>query len=113
MAMVAWLNGGYFILEPSVLDLIDGDSCIWEQVPLNTLAHAGELSAYLHKNFWHPMDTLRDRQKLEELWTTGSEGTVESLELIWTKHLLKFLGSKKGVSDGTYRIQRKLVGVMA
>ena len=67
----AWLNGGYFILEPAVLDLIDGDSCIWEQGPLNTLAHAGELSAYLHKNFWHPMDTLRDRQKLEELWTTG------------------------------------------
>lgn len=66
-----WLNGGYFVLEPSVIDLIDSDSCIWEQMPLNTLANKGQLSAYLHNSFWHPMDTLRDRQKLEELWTSG------------------------------------------
>ena len=66
-----WLNGGYFVLEPSVLDQIGGDECIWEQEPLNTLARNHQLSAYLHSGFWHPMDTLRDRQKLEELWASG------------------------------------------
>jgi glucose-1-phosphate cytidylyltransferase len=67
-----WINGGYFVLEPSVLELIDGDSCIWEGQPLNVLAGRGQLSAYIHRGFWQPMDTLRDRQKLEELWATGS-----------------------------------------
>jgi glucose-1-phosphate cytidylyltransferase len=67
-----WINGGYFVLEPSVIELIDGDGCIWEQQPLNTLASSSQLSAYFHHGFWQPMDTLRDRQKLEELWTSGS-----------------------------------------
>jgi len=67
----AWINGGYFVLEPSVIDLIDGDSCIWEQAPLQKLAQAGELTSYHHNGFWQPMDTLRDRQKLEELWSSG------------------------------------------
>ncbi len=67
----SWINGGYFVLEPSVLELIDGDSCIWEGQPLNTLARSGQLSAYFHHGFWQPMDTLRDRQKLEELWASG------------------------------------------
>ena len=66
-----WINGGYFVLEPSVIDLIDSDSCIWEQMPLNTLASKGELTSFLHNGFWQPMDTLRDRQKLEELWNSG------------------------------------------
>ena len=66
-----WLNGGYFVLEPSVIDLIEDDSCVWEQKPLNTLANKRQLTAYLHNGFWHPMDTLRDRQKLEELWVSG------------------------------------------
>ena len=66
-----WLNGGYFVLEPSVIDLIDSDNCIWEQGPLNSLADNNQLSAYLHDGFWHPMDTLRDRQKLEALWASG------------------------------------------
>ena len=66
-----WLNGGYFVLEPSVIDLIDSDNCIWEQGPLNSLADNYQLSAYLHDGFWHPMDTLRDRQKLEALWASG------------------------------------------
>jgi glucose-1-phosphate cytidylyltransferase len=68
----SWINGGFFVLEPSVIDLIDGDGCTWEQKPLTTLAKRGELSAYFHRGFWHPMDTLRDRQKLEKLWATGS-----------------------------------------
>ncbi|MEE4238902.1 MAG: glucose-1-phosphate cytidylyltransferase [Anderseniella sp.] len=64
----AWINGGYFVLEPSVIELIDGDHTIWEQQPLNTLAGSGQLSAYFHRGFWQPMDTLRDRNTLEELW---------------------------------------------
>jgi glucose-1-phosphate cytidylyltransferase len=66
-----WINGGYFVLEPSVIDLVDRDGCIWEQEPLNSLASSGELSAYFHRGFWQPMDTLRDRQRLEELWAAG------------------------------------------
>jgi glucose-1-phosphate cytidylyltransferase len=67
----AWINGGYFVLEPAVIDLVDGDGCVWEQGPLNHLASSGQLSAYRHHGFWQPMDTLRDRQKLEELWARG------------------------------------------
>jgi glucose-1-phosphate cytidylyltransferase len=66
-----WINGGYFVLEPSVLSLLDGDSCTWEGPPLATLASRGQLNAYFHRGFWQPMDTLRDRQKLQELWASG------------------------------------------
>ena len=66
-----WINGGYFVLEPNVLELIDSDNCTWEAQPLNTLASSGQLNAYFHKGFWQPMDTLRDRQRLEELWASG------------------------------------------
>ncbi len=65
------INGGFFVAEPSVLDLIDGDSSIWEQKPLEQLASAGELMAYRHDGFWQPMDTLRDKLHLEELWQAG------------------------------------------
>jgi glucose-1-phosphate cytidylyltransferase len=64
------INGGFFVLHPKVIDLIDGDNCIWEQAPLQTLAEKGELMAYEHAGFWQPMDTLRDRVNLEELWAT-------------------------------------------
>lgn len=67
----AWVNGGYFVLEPAVIDYIDGDDTVWEQGPLRNLAHAGELSAYRHAGFWQPMDTLRDRNVLEDLWARG------------------------------------------
>jgi glucose-1-phosphate cytidylyltransferase len=66
-----WINGGFFVLEPAVLDLIDEDSTIWERQPLETLAQTGQLSAYKHTGFWQPMDTLRDKLLLEELWDTG------------------------------------------
>lgn len=66
-----WINGGFFVLEPSVLDLIEGDETVWERGPLATLASSGQLSAYTHEDFWQPMDTLRDKVKLEELWQTG------------------------------------------
>jgi glucose-1-phosphate cytidylyltransferase len=64
----AWINGGYFILEPEVIDFIADDSTIWEQEPMKKLAHLEQLSAYKHHGFWQPMDTLRDRNYLEQLW---------------------------------------------
>jgi glucose-1-phosphate cytidylyltransferase len=65
------INGGFFVLSPRVLDLIEGDSTVWEREPLDALASRGELMAYDHQGFWQPMDTLRDRQHLERLWAAG------------------------------------------
>jgi glucose-1-phosphate cytidylyltransferase len=67
----AWVNGGYFVLEPSVADFIDADKTVWEQQPLQLLAENGELAAYRHEGFWLPMDTLRDRHVLQSLWDSG------------------------------------------
>jgi len=67
----SWINGGFFVLEPGVLDLIDGDATAWESEPLEKLARAGQLSAFKHSGFWHPMDTLRDKTYLEGLWAAG------------------------------------------
>ncbi|WP_218081283.1 glucose-1-phosphate cytidylyltransferase [Anthocerotibacter panamensis] len=67
----AWINGGYFVLEPEVIDLITDDTTIWEKDPLEKLAHLGQLSAYRHYGFWQPMDTLRDKNYLEDLWKRG------------------------------------------
>lgn len=64
----AWINGGFFVLDPSVLDLIAGDQTSWEVDVLPQLAADGQLSAYRHRGFWQPMDTMRDRSRLEELW---------------------------------------------
>jgi glucose-1-phosphate cytidylyltransferase len=66
-----WINGGFFVLESSVFTAIDGDQTIWEREPLQFLASSGELQAFRHHGFWQPMDTLRDKQLLEELWQTG------------------------------------------
>lgn len=63
-----WINGGFFVLSPDVIDLIEGDTTIWEREPMERLAANGDLHAYFHEGFWQPMDTLRDRQNLEELW---------------------------------------------
>lgn len=68
----AWVNGGFFVLEPSVIDYIDNDSTVWEQQPLEKLAKEGNLSAFRHSGFWQPMDTLRDKCLLEDLWQAGS-----------------------------------------
>jgi glucose-1-phosphate cytidylyltransferase len=65
------INGGFFVLSPSVINLIDGDQCIWERGPLEKLAESGELAAFKHHGFWQPMDTLRDKTHLEELWDSG------------------------------------------
>lgn len=67
----AMINGGFFVLSPSVLSEVHGDASIWEQEPLMHLAERGELMAYQHTGFWQPMDTLRDKQHLEELWQSG------------------------------------------
>jgi glucose-1-phosphate cytidylyltransferase len=66
-----WINGGFFVLSPEVLKYLDGDSCVWERTPLETLAEEGQLAAYQHHGFWQPMDTLRDKTFLEELWQSG------------------------------------------
>jgi glucose-1-phosphate cytidylyltransferase len=67
----AWINGGFFVLEPQVLDLIDGDATVWEQEPMERLAREHQLSAYHHHGFWHALDTLRDKNALEDLWNRG------------------------------------------
>jgi glucose-1-phosphate cytidylyltransferase len=67
-----WINGGFFVLSPKVIDLIEDDSSIWERQPLEALAKDGQLEAYFHEGFWQPMDTLRDKNHLEELWSSGN-----------------------------------------
>jgi glucose-1-phosphate cytidylyltransferase len=66
-----WINGGFFVLSPKVIDQIEGDQTIWEREPMEGLASNGQLSAYTHTGFWQPMDTLRDKNHLEELWASG------------------------------------------
>lgn len=66
------INGGFFVLSPAALDRINGDQTVWEREPLEGLAADGELSAFLHDGFWHPMDTLRDKNSLETLWDSGA-----------------------------------------
>ena len=67
----AWINGGFFVLDRQVLDLIHGDDTVWEREPMEQLAQRGQLAAFRHEGFWQPMDTLRDKQTLESLWSTG------------------------------------------
>lgn len=66
-----WINGGFFVLSPKVIDYIEGDETIWERGPLERLAAEGQLAAFKHTGFWYAMDTLRDKMKLEEFWQTG------------------------------------------
>jgi glucose-1-phosphate cytidylyltransferase len=67
-----WINGGFFVCSPEVLDYVKGDDTVWEREPLEGLARDRALSAYFHKGFWQPMDTLRDKNHLEELWASGN-----------------------------------------
>ncbi len=66
-----WINGGFFVLEPKVLDYIQGDTTLWEREPMERLAKDGELMAFRHEGFWQPMDTLREKRILEDLWAKG------------------------------------------
>ena len=68
---MGWINGGFFVCEPSVLDYVDGDASVWERAPLERLAADGQLMAYQHEGFWRPMDTLRDKRELDEMWRDG------------------------------------------
>lgn len=67
----SWINGGFFVLEPRIIDYIDGDDSVWEREPLQRLAKEGQLLAYKHKGFWHSVDTLRDKNYLEQLWKSN------------------------------------------
>jgi len=66
-----WINGGFFVLSPKVIDYIANDTTLWEQEPMRNLAKDGQMSVYFHEGFWQPMDTLREKQLLESLWTSG------------------------------------------
>lgn len=83
-----WINGGFFVLSPKIFQYIENDNTIWEKQPLETLALDNELSAFFHQGFWHPMDTLRDKNALEKLWSSGKapwklwETTPETVETI-------------------------------
>ncbi len=66
-----YINGGFFVLEPKVLDYIGGDDTVWEREPLESLVSSGQLGSYLHRGFWHPLDTLRDKHILENEWASG------------------------------------------
>lgn len=76
-----WINGGYFVLSPKVLDYIDDAQSVWEREPLQRLAQNNEIQAYFHKGFWHPMDTLRDKNYLEKLWQSKNVPWK-----VWEKH---------------------------
>ena len=68
----AWINGGFFVLEPGIFDYLESDTTVWEKEPLENLSRNGELSAYKHTGFWQPMDTLRDKHILEQLWESDN-----------------------------------------
>ncbi len=72
----AWINGGYFVLEPEIFNYINDDSAVWEQEPMQTLAHQGKLGAFKYPGFWQNMDTLRDKMTLEKLWEKGAPWKV-------------------------------------
>ena len=67
----SWINGGFFVLNRKVIDYIDDDHTVWEREPMERLARDGQINAWLHRGFWQPMDTLRDKKQLEELWASG------------------------------------------
>jgi len=68
----SWINGGFFVLSPRVIDYIENDMTVWEGEPLERLARERQLAAFSHEGFWHPMDTLRDKNQLESLWSSGN-----------------------------------------
>ncbi len=68
----AWISGGYFVMEPGVFDYIKDDKTVWEEEPMRTIAHEGKLQARRHTEFWHPIDTLRDKMVIEKMWQSGT-----------------------------------------
>jgi glucose-1-phosphate cytidylyltransferase len=70
-SQAGWVNGGFFVLEPGVFEYIDGDATYWEHEPLQRLASANQLRAWQHTGYWQPMDTLREKNVLQQAWETG------------------------------------------
>jgi glucose-1-phosphate cytidylyltransferase len=68
----AWINGGFFVLEPEAIDYVEGDETVWEREPMERLAHDGNLAAYRHEGYWQNLDTLRDKMVLEQNWAGGA-----------------------------------------
>ena len=68
----SWINGGFFVLEPQVIDYIDRDETVWEREPLEKISKSKQLVAYKHSGFWYPMDTLRDKNYLNQIWKSGT-----------------------------------------
>lgn len=67
----AWINGGFFVLEPEAIDYVEGDDTVWEREPMEALAAEGRMGAFRHRGFWHPMDTLHDKMELTRMWESG------------------------------------------
>ena len=97
-----WINGGFFVLEPEVLNYIAGDDTLWEREPLEQLALQGELMAHYHDGFWQPMDTLREHRLLESMWESGQAPWKK-----WNNHG-KVLEGKKSSDHGSDRSSRVL-----
>lgn len=75
----AWINGGFFVLEPEIFNYIEGDEIMWERAPLENLSKDNQVAAFKHTGFWKPMDTLRDKNELEQLWQTGKAPWLQNL----------------------------------
>ena len=95
------INGGFFVLSPKVIDYIADDKTTWERAPLERLAEEGNLAAFQHEGFWQPMDTLRDKVHLEELWQSGKRHGRCGNES-------RFLARQARLNDWSYRLQRQL-----
>ncbi|MEZ6137467.1 MAG: glucose-1-phosphate cytidylyltransferase [Pirellulaceae bacterium] len=104
-----WINGGFFVFEPEVFDYLNGDSCVLEKTPLERLSNDGQLMAYQHDGFWQPMDTVREKMLLEELWAKNTapwRGTNDD-------DFFRGLSRQEGTRDRTDRLQRPVVRKVA
>ncbi len=93
----AWINGGFFVLDPAVIDYIDGDDTTWERDPLERLAREDQLAAYQHDGFWHPMDTLKDKNTLNDLW----DGPTTAPWAVWSDSVEAPSPHKEGNSSSS------------
>jgi glucose-1-phosphate cytidylyltransferase len=105
-----WINGGFLVFEPEVFDYLDGDATVLEKGPLERLGQERQLMAFRHDGFWQPMDTLRDKQLLEQLWESN-----QAPWKVWNDdgEFLRFLSRQAGPRDWDYGVQRSVVGKVA
>lgn len=109
-ASEGWINGGFFVFEPGVFDYLTGDATVLEKEPMERLAQDGQLMAYRHTGFWHPMDTVRDRQYLENLWNSGTAPWQHGR---FHHDGLRVLSATTGSGDGIDRVQGSLARKLA